>query len=129
MHDRWLKDLQHWRTERRIRIAYDPSRYELPAFQWTQSSFIQPQMMVHDRYFYDPVAGRYTVDRYVDDLEKRYGGIDAVLVWATYPNMGIDDRNQLQMVESMPDGVQVDSITQTGARLTYRGTQFTIDAN
>ena len=104
-HERWIKDLQHWRTERRIRIAFDPSRYELPAFQWTQSSFMQPQMMVHDRYFYDPVAGRYTVDRYVDDVEKRYGGIDAVLVWATYPNMGIDDRNQLQMVESMPGGV------------------------
>jgi gamma-glutamyl hercynylcysteine S-oxide synthase len=69
-HERWLKDIQHWRTERRIRIAYDPSRYELPALKWTQSSFIQPQMMVQDRYFYDPVAGRYTVDRYLDDLEK-----------------------------------------------------------
>ncbi len=55
-------------------------------------------MMVQDRYFYDPVAGRYTVDRYLDDLEKRYGGIDAVLIWSTYPNMGIDDRDQLQMV-------------------------------
>jgi gamma-glutamyl hercynylcysteine S-oxide synthase len=106
MHERWLEDLQHWRTERRIRIAYDPSRYELPAFQWTQSSFMQPQMMVHDRYFYDPAAGHYTVDRYLDDLVKRYGGIDAVLVWATYPNMGIDDRNQLEMVKSMPGGVE-----------------------
>ena len=27
-------------------------------------------MMVQDRYFYDPVAGKYTVDRYLDDLEK-----------------------------------------------------------
>jgi gamma-glutamyl hercynylcysteine S-oxide synthase len=105
MHERWLQDIQHWREERRIRTAYDPSRYELPALQWTQSSFIQPQMMVHDRYFYDPVAGRYTVDRYLDDLEKRYGGIDAVLIWATYPNMGLDDRNQLEMVESMPGGI------------------------
>jgi gamma-glutamyl hercynylcysteine S-oxide synthase len=105
-HDRWLNDLEHWRAERRIRTAYDPSRYELPALRWTQSSLIQPQMMVQDRYFYDPVAGRYTVDRYLDDLEKRYGGIDAVLVWATYPNMGIDDRNQLEMVESMPGGVE-----------------------
>ncbi len=105
MHERWLKDLDHWRTERRIRIAYDPTRYTIPALQWTQSSFIQPQMMVHDRYFYDPVAGRYTVDRYLDDLEQRYGGIDAVLVWATYPNMGIDDRNQLEMVGSMPGGI------------------------
>ena len=106
MHDRWLRDLQHWRAERRIRIAYDGSRYEMPALQWTQSSFMQPQMMVHDRYLYDPVAGRYTVDRYLDDVTARYGGIDAVLVWATYPNMGIDDRNQLQMVESMPGGVE-----------------------
>ncbi len=102
----WLKDVTHWRMERRIRIGYDPARYEMPALQWTQSSFIQPQMMVHDRYFYDPVANQYTVDKYLDDLTKRYGGIDAVLVWATYPNMGIDDRNQLDMVRSMPGGVE-----------------------
>jgi gamma-glutamyl hercynylcysteine S-oxide synthase len=104
-HEGWLLDLEHWRTERRIRVGYDGSRYSLPALQWTQSSFIQPQMMVQDRYLYDPVTGKYTVDRYLDDLEKRYGGIDAVLVWATYPNMGIDDRNQHDMVRSMPGGV------------------------
>jgi formylglycine-generating enzyme required for sulfatase activity len=118
-HERWLRDLEHWRAERRIRTAFDPSRYELAAFRWTQSSFMQPQMMVHDRYFYDPVSGRYTVDRYLDDLEKRYGGIDAVLIWSTYPNMGIDDRNQLQMVESMPGGV--DGVRQMVAGFHRRG--------
>ena len=61
--------------------------------------------MVQDRYFYDPVAQQYTVDRYLDDLEKRYGGIDAVLIWPTYPNMGIDNRNQHDMIRSMPGGV------------------------
>jgi formylglycine-generating enzyme required for sulfatase activity len=61
--------------------------------------------MVQDRYFYDPVARKYTVDRYLDDLEKRYGGIDAVLIWPTYPNMGIDNRNQHDMIRSMPGGV------------------------
>jgi formylglycine-generating enzyme required for sulfatase activity len=106
VHERWLGDLEHWRSERRIRIAYEPSRYDLPALKWTQSSFMQPQMMVQDRYFYDPVAARYTVDRYLDDLDKRYGGIDAVLIWSTYPNMGIDDRNQLEMVASMPGGIE-----------------------
>jgi formylglycine-generating enzyme required for sulfatase activity len=106
MYDGWLKAVTNWRTERRIRVGFDPSRYAMPALQWAQSSFIQPQMMVHDRYFYDPVAGKYTVDRYLDDLEKRYGGIDAVLIWATYPNMGIDNRNQLDMVASMPGGIE-----------------------
>ena len=118
-HRQWLTDITHWRAERRIRIGYDPARYEMPALQWTQSSFIQPQMMVHDRYFYDPVAGKYTVDRYLDDLDRRYGGIDAVLIWATYPNMGIDDRNQLDMVRSMPGGV--DGLKQMVADFHSRG--------
>jgi iron(II)-dependent oxidoreductase len=104
-HDTWLADITHWRMERRIRVGYDGARYDLPALKWTQSSFMQPQMMVQDRYFYDPVAGKYTVDRYLDDLEKRYGGIDAVLIWPTYPNMGIDNRNQHDMIRSMPGGV------------------------
>lgn len=104
-HDSWLVDVRHWRDERRIRIGYNGSRYDMPALKWTQSSFIQPQMMVEDRFFYDPMAHRYTVDRYLDDLEKRYGGIDAVLIWPTYPNLGIDHRNQHDMIRSMPGGV------------------------
>jgi iron(II)-dependent oxidoreductase len=103
--DAWLKDITHWRMERKIRIGYSSERYQQPAFKWAQSAFMQPQMMVQDRYFYDPVAGKYTVDRYLDDLEKRYGGIDAVLIWPTYPNMGIDNRNQHDMIRAMPGGL------------------------
>jgi formylglycine-generating enzyme required for sulfatase activity len=111
-HQEWLNDITHWRMERRIRVGLAgpqfegiPNFYDLPELAWTRSAFMQPQMMVHDRYFYDPVARKYTVDRYLDDLNKRYGGIDAVLIWSTYPNMGIDDRNQLDMVRSMPGGL------------------------
>ena len=78
-HEAWLAGITHWRNESRIRIGYDGARYDFPPLKWTQSSFIQPQMMVHDRYFYDPASGKYTVDRYLDDLQKRYGGIDAVI--------------------------------------------------
>ena len=104
-HEIWLKDITHWRDERRIRIGYNGARYEMPELLWTQSSFMQPQMMVQDRFFYDSVAGKYTVDRYLDDLQERYGGIDAVLIWPTYPNMGIDNRNQHDMIRCMPGGV------------------------
>ena len=121
-HSEWLADITHWRMERRIRVGYDSTRYEMPALKWAQSEFIQPQMMVHDRYFYDPVAHAYTVDRFLDDLTTRYGGIDAVLIWSTYPNMGIDDRNQLDMVRSMPGGVEgvrkmVEDLSSRGPRL------------
>ncbi|MFZ0806819.1 MAG: formylglycine-generating enzyme family protein, partial [Candidatus Sulfotelmatobacter sp.] len=88
-----------------LRVGYDGSQYDRPELKWTQRSYIQPQMMIEDRYFYDPVAQKYTVDRYLDDLEKRYGGIDAVLIWHVYPNIGIDNRNQYDMLRAMPGGV------------------------
>ena len=101
----WLADLQHWRNERLIRVGFDPSQYDRPELKWTQSSFIQPQMMIEERYFYDPAARKYTVDRYLDDLEKRYGGIDSVLIWPIYPNLGIDGRNQYDFLRDMPGGL------------------------
>jgi gamma-glutamyl hercynylcysteine S-oxide synthase len=105
-HEDWLSFLRTYRTMRLSYIAYDDSRYRLSALKWTQSSFMQPQMMVEDRYLYDPVAGKYTVDRYLDDLDQRFGGIDSVLVWPGYPNMGIDSRNQFDMIASMPGGLR-----------------------
>lgn len=101
----WLKDISHWRDERRIRIGYSAKEYERPELAWSQRDFIQPQMMIEDRYFYDPAAGKYTVDRYLDDLDKRYGGIDSVLIWPVYPNVGIDNRNQYDLTRDMPGGV------------------------
>ena len=101
----WLADLQHYRRERLIRAGYHSEQYDRAELKWTQKAFIQPQMMIEDRYFYDPAAGKYTVDRYLDDLEKRYGGIDAVLIWHTYTNIGVDSRNQYDLLGDMPGGV------------------------
>src|ERR1700679_3109277 len=50
-HREWLTDITHWRTERRIRIGYDGSRYDIPALKWAESSFMKLKMMVHDRNF------------------------------------------------------------------------------
>lgn len=101
----WFKEMRAWRADQRLRMGYDQNLYDLSALQWTQSSFIQPQMMMEDRYFYDPVAHKYTVGRYLDDVTKRYGGIDSVLIWHTYPNIGIDNRNQYDWLRDMPGGL------------------------
>jgi hypothetical protein len=63
---------------------------------WLKTSFVETQMMVHDRYFYDVANATYTVDRYLDDLIRRFGGIDAVLLWYPYPNLGIGTASQLE---------------------------------
>ena len=101
----WLNDVRHWRDEKRIRAGYDGKEYDRPELAWSQRDFIQPQMMAEERFFYDPAAGKYTVDRYLDDLEKRYGGIDSVLIWPVYPNVGIDSRSQYDLTRDLPGGI------------------------
>ena len=104
--DAWLRDLRAWRAERLTRMGYDDAEYRRPEFQWTQSNFVSPQVMVEERTLFDVESGRWTVARYLDDLEKRYGGIDSVLLWPVYPNIGIDNRNQWDLMRDLPGGVE-----------------------
>jgi gamma-glutamyl hercynylcysteine S-oxide synthase len=103
--DGWLAAMKQWRTDQRAKLKFDDSLYTKPELAWTQRTFVQPQMMCEERYFYDPATRQYTVDRYLDDLEKRYGGIDSVLIWPVYSNVGIDNRNQHDMLRAMPGGL------------------------
>ena len=104
--DDWIAELEDWRREHLVRIGFDDANYRRPELQWAQRNFVHAQMMVEDRYFYDPVAGRYTIDRYLDDLEARFGGIDSVLIWFVYPNIGIDDRNKTDLAFDLPGGIE-----------------------
>lgn len=105
----WLAGMRAYRQEMqailREVIGAMPDPYAEPSLQWAQWSFIQPQMMMHDRYFYDPIARRYTVRRYLKDLNTRYGGIDSVLIWPPmYTNLGVDNRNQFDIWRDLPGG-------------------------
>ena len=44
------------------------------------------------------------MDKWLGDLNRRYGGIDKALIWPTYTNIGIDDRNTFDLIRSMPGG-------------------------
>jgi formylglycine-generating enzyme required for sulfatase activity len=101
----WLRDLREWRHEHLIRMGYNDAQYRRPELLWSQRNFVHTQMMVEDRYFYDPVSRRYTVDKYLDDLGRRYGGIDSVLIWYVYTNIGIDARNQTDLAADLPGGL------------------------
>lgn len=120
--DDWVRELTDWRREHLVRIGYDDANYRRPELQWAQRNFVHAQMMVEDRYFFDPVAGKYTVDRYLDDLEARFGGIDSVLLWFVYPNIGIDDRNKTDLAHDLPGGLDglksaVDDFHRRGVRV------------
>lgn len=101
----WLEGLKAWRRDRRTLLRYDGAQYERPELQWTQRVFSQVQLLIWDRSLYDPDKGEYTVDRFLPETENRIGPIDAVLIWHVYPNLGVDDRNQFDMMRDLPGGI------------------------
>jgi len=100
----WLDTITQWRRNEKKILKYNDREYRRPQLNWIKTCFMYAQVMAHDRYLYNPVTGKYTVARYLNDLEKRYGGLDAVLIWPTYPNIGVDNRNQFDLVACMPGG-------------------------
>lgn len=102
--DDWVREARDWRREHLQRLGYDDACYRRPETLWAQANFVQSVLMVEDRFFYDPVQREYTVDRYLDDLEARYGGVDSVVLWGIYPNIGVDDRNQDDLLLDLPGG-------------------------
>ena len=74
--------------------------------------------MLHDRFLFDREAGTWTVDRFLQDLATRYGSVDSVLLWHSYPNIGVDDRNQFEMARSLPQLAQlVSDFKRAGVRV------------
>ena len=62
-------------------------------------------MHPYDLFFYDPVKHTYTVDKWLDDVNQRYGGVNGILIWPTYTNIGVDDRNAYDLIRLLPGGL------------------------
>ena len=118
--DVWWAAMQVCRAAQLAHVNYTAAVYADPSLAWTQGAFAIPMTQGYDRFLWDPDAGAaaaggeggegtgkgaYTVDRYLDDLEARFGGVDAVFLWPTYTNIGLDDRNQLDLFRAMPGGL------------------------
>ena len=106
----WLAELYAQRAAQRASVKYTTEVYDnyLP---WSPSLHIAPQVHVFDRFLYNPAlatanpADGWTVERFLDDFDERYGGVDGVLLWGTYPNLGVDERSQFDLVGDVPGGL------------------------
>lgn len=101
----WKLAIEQWRKVEKAKLAYTDKYYNDEEIQWIKYNFLQPQMMAQERSFYDPITNKYTVEKYLNEITARYGGIQSVLVWPTYPNIGIDNRNQFDWIRCMPGGL------------------------
>jgi gamma-glutamyl hercynylcysteine S-oxide synthase len=103
--NRWREDLRAWRASRLTRLRNDGPIYDRPDLSWVNHVFSQVQLLIWERDFYDTDKRQFTVDRFLRDTDARIGPIDAVLVWHVYPNVGVDDRNQFDLLRDLPGGI------------------------
>jgi hypothetical protein len=120
----WLAQLYANRTAQRASVNYSGAVYD-QYLLFSPSLHIVPQSHLYDRFLYDPIKGAadpakgWTVGRFLDDLDARYGGVDGVLLWNTYPNLGVDERSQFDLVEDVPGGLA--ALRDVVARFNARG--------
>ena len=97
--------MREWRHEHLVRLGYDDALYRDPRLQWAQRNFVHALAMVEDRYLYDPVAGRYTVPRYLEDLgayRVKFGEYRAAL--AQHRRDLAEHRRVTEAIRALPAG-------------------------
>lgn len=95
--------MRRWRSGCLAELQLNGSAFE--TLPWARTAYIQPLAMAFDRKIYDASTHSYTASAYLDSLREQYGGIDSVLLWPTYTNIGADDRNQFELIEALPGGI------------------------
>ncbi|MGW0436848.1 formylglycine-generating enzyme family protein [Micromonospora sp. NPDC003197] len=95
----WRERITAWRTEAKARIGYDGSHYdEIPT-----DCFSVCLAWLWDETLYDHERGVFTVERFIAESERDFGGFDGVVLWHAYPVIGLDDRNQFDYYRQVPE--------------------------
>jgi formylglycine-generating enzyme required for sulfatase activity len=123
----WREALQAEREQMKRRLAYDDTLYRRPDFAWVPSCYCCCFVMMCDKQFYDRATQRFTVDAFVADGVRRFGGFDAVVLWHAYPRIGFDNRNQLDFYRDTPGGLP--GLKELCRQLHEHGVKVFIDYN
>jgi iron(II)-dependent oxidoreductase len=99
----WRQELRHWKDSLLSTIKYDDTYYSKPEYRWAASAYSTLFLMANDRALYDE-RWHYNIKGYLGNYEKNFGGVDIVLLWATYPQLGFDNRDQFSFYRNMPGG-------------------------
>jgi formylglycine-generating enzyme required for sulfatase activity len=119
--------LAKWRTETKTRLNYKDDLYRRKELTWSASNYSCCFLMTCDERFWDWRAGRYTVDAFLDEGEREFGGYDSVVLWHAYPRLGLDERNQFDFYRDQPGGLS--GLRIAVRRFHRRGVKVYIDFN
>jgi len=70
-----------------------------------QKCFVETMAFLYDRRLYDRKTRTWRIDEFLDRGEREFGGYDQVILWQSYPRLGVDQRNQFDYYRDLPGGL------------------------
>ncbi|MEM7532812.1 MAG: SUMF1/EgtB/PvdO family nonheme iron enzyme [Chloroflexota bacterium] len=98
-------DAELEKVREELRGTLDVSVFDREELAWYRQAYVEAFLFMYDTSFYDRETGRYRIDEVLDDGEREFGGYDIILLWQSYPRLGIDERNQIDYYRDMPGGL------------------------
>ncbi len=89
-----------------IRSNFDFTYYQRPIQEKYRQRLISHFTFLYGHDIYDPEKNIFEIDRFLDEGELNFGGYDYMLLWHDYQRMGVDNRDQWEMYEDLPGGLQ-----------------------
>ncbi len=102
--DDWKRTLHQWKDSLLSELHYNGDYYAQSQYQWASHAYSTFFLMANDLSLYNQNWG-YDIKSCLDKYEKKYGGVDQVLLWATYPQLGFDNRDQYSFYRNLPGSV------------------------
>ena len=90
---------------RRNSAQFSSAAYDDPGRKWYHTAFSEYFAFMYDTHFYDRHARRYRIDELIEMGKREFGGFDCIVIWNSYPRLGIDERNQFDYYRDMPGGL------------------------
>lgn len=85
---------------------FDDLLFRREDLKWIRHTYVMHLMYAWDKFYYDISEGRYTMKDFLKRGKKLYGGDDVISIWPTWPTLGMDQRNQFDLFEDLPGGIQ-----------------------
>ena len=102
--DAWRLELKLWKDSTLKFIKYKGENYQKSEYKWASKAYSTYFLMANEKNLYDK-NGNYDIKNCLKKYEDNYGGVDVVVLWPTYPQLGFDDRTQYSFYRNLKGGV------------------------
>ncbi|HET9055818.1 MAG TPA: SUMF1/EgtB/PvdO family nonheme iron enzyme [Chitinophagaceae bacterium] len=80
--------------------------YERKDLDYIKHAYTMHLMMAWEKNYYNANTNNYELEDFLADKEKLYGGDEIFTIWPTWPVLGLDQRTQWNLMETLPGGLE-----------------------